>query len=155
MYNYGTEARNLEYTKDAAEKEAAEKKRKRLIAQRERLIRIRAVKTLLAVVVILGIITAREAYITRLCGQISNLKDEEENLTAVVTEKEMHLTEALDLNAIEETAVTRLGMKKPDQFVEVSFEGRSGGEVLKEPEKKNGPFAAFIDKVKVFLEYLY
>lgn len=155
MYNYGTAARAPEYTPDAEEKKAEELRRKRLIARRDRLIKIRAIRTLVIIAAILGIITAREAQITQLCGQISNLEDEEENLTAVVTEKEMHLTEALDLNAVEETAIYKLGMKKPDQFVEVSFDGREGGEVLKNQDKPKGVFATILSQVKVFLEYLY
>ena len=155
MYNYGSEARAEEYLQldeNAQKNETAKQVQKK---KRERHLKANAIKTLVVVAAILGVILFREAQIDRLCGQISKLKSQEENLAAVVTEKELYLMGTLDLNAVEEAALTRLGMKKPDQYVEVHFVEREGGEILKKGENAAGPFAAFISKAKVFLEYLY
>ncbi len=163
MYNFGTEARELEYSASLEvqrKREAAENARRKKRAEEARQMRIlkaKAVRTLFIVSAVLAIILIREAQIDRLCGQISTKEKELENLDAIVTEKEMYLSGALDLKMVEETAMSRLGMKKPDQsqYVYIDMDKADKGEVLKETDGKKNAFESFFEKVKRVLEYLY
>ncbi|MCD8049491.1 MAG: hypothetical protein LUG52_07825 [Clostridia bacterium] len=154
MYNYGSEARELEYGEELEEQRRQEEAAARKAARLENKRRKKAVKWLAIVAVMLGIVMAREAQISGLCGQINTKKSEMENLEAVVTEKEMALSGALDLNMIEEAATTRLGMKKPDQsqYVYIEIEDENSGTVL--AETKETGIGALIEAIKNLLSYL-
>lgn len=158
-YNYGTEARELEYgasLEAQRRREEAEnaKRRKKLAAEKkQRGVRTKAVKSLVVITAILALIMIREAQIDMLCGKISAKEKEAENLYAVVTEREMHLSGALDLKMVEETATSKLGMKKPDQsqYIYIDMAEPDSGQVLKDSD--NG--GSITDKIKGLLEYLY
>lgn len=158
MYNYGSAARELEYTRSFEKVEATKKaKREAQIAQRIEQLKKKALKTLVVITAILTVIMIREAQIDQLCGAITKNEDAIAELDAMIAEKEMYLSGQLDLNMIEEIAVTRLGMQKPDpaQCVYITIETEDGGEILTEEPESNGGFSAFINKAKILLEYLY
>jgi cell division protein FtsL len=163
MYSYGSEAYELEYTsfreeESAKEALAIEERRKKAAEERKgRLFRIRAVRSLGILTMIIAIYMVRQAQIIQLCGEKSTLEKEVDNLQAVVTEKEMSLWGTLDQNTIEEVATTKLGMKKPDatQYVYIQLDGADRGEVLASATNSGKGFSAFINKVKILLEYLY
>lgn len=158
MYNYGSEARELEYGFEATEVTAAKEDKKR--AQREMQIeqlKRKALKTLAIVAALLAIVMAREAQIDKLCGEISKKEESIENLNAVITQKEMQLSGKMDMNIIEQAAVERLGMEKPSskQYVPLTVEKHDSGQVLTEESSQSSGFAAVVSKAKILLEYLY
>ena len=158
MYNYGSEARKLEYGFEATEVTA--KKEDKVRAQREVQIeqfKRNALKTLAIVAALLAIVMAREAQIDKLCGEISRKEDSIENLNAVITQKEMQLSGKMDMTIIEQAAVERLGMEKPNsrQYVPLTVAKHDSGEVLTGESSQNGGFAAIVSKAKILLEYLY
>ncbi|MGM9552144.1 MAG: hypothetical protein ACI3XA_07815 [Clostridia bacterium] len=158
MYNYGSEARNIEETKafeGSSVKVSREQKRKALMNKRVEEMKRSALKSLVVIALLLTVVMAREAKIDQLCGQISAKEATLKNVSAVITEKEMQLTGKMDLNMIEEIAVTRLGMKKPDRILEIDVAREDGGEILTEDATVNSGFTAFINKTKTLLEYLY
>ncbi len=161
MYNYGSEAFELEYTEpfDNSEviRKAKETKREVQIARQVEELKKKALKALMVVAVILTVIMAREAQIDKLCGQITREKDEIANLNAVITEKEMYISGKMNINTIENIAINELGMVKPDKenTVTIDIVKEDGGEVLTEEPTGQGGFAAFINKAKILLEYLY
>ncbi len=163
MYNYGSEARRLEYAEELEieerreEKENRERRARIMAEKRRRAAHTRAIRTLIIIAAILCVIMVENARIDKLCGEVSAKSKELDNLQAVVTEKEMYLSGALDLNMVESIATSRLGMKKPDQaqYVYVQLNSSDAGEVLSKPEGENKGFTAFINKVKILLEYLY
>ena len=160
MYNYGSEALELEYLEPLkTEEQEAKKKSKReeRIAQRIEELKKSALKSLAVVSVILTVIMVREAQIDKLCGQITNKEKEVENLNAVITEKEIYISGKMNINTIEDIAINELGMVKPtaEQTVTIDIRKEDGGEVLVEEPATNGGFAAFINKAKILLEYLY
>ncbi len=158
MYNYGSEAKNLDETPvfNADKVKVNKSSRKRAIME-EKIEEMKrsALKALVVIAALLAIVMIREAKIDQLCGQISGREGTLKNISAVVTEKEMQLTGQMDLNMIEEIAVTRLGMKKPDKIIEIDVVKNDGGEVLVEESTMNSTFAAFIGRTKTLLEYLY
>lgn len=159
MYNYGSEAIEIGYTRSFAGKEvknAKRSKQEKIDIGAEQLKR-KALKTLAIVAALLAVVMIREAQIDKLCGQISKKESSIENLNAVIVEKEMQLSGQMDIDLIEEAAQQRLGMVKPtaNQYVPVVLDKHDGGEVLTEGSAQNGGFAAFIDKAKILLEYLY
>lgn len=163
MYNYGSEARRIEYTealeieKKREERENKERRARVMAERRRKAAHTKAIRSLIIVAAILGVIMVENARIDQLCGEVSAKSKELDNLQAVVTEKEMYLSGALDLNMVEDIATSRLGMKKPDQaqYVYVQLNSSDTGEVLSKPDGENKGFTAFINKVKILLEYLY
>lgn len=163
MYNYGSEAYELEYTsnsekeKKRAESAAQERKRRAALLKKRRVRRTAMLRSLAVITVLAGVIMFRTAQIDKLCGETANLAATVEDLQAEVTEKEMAISSALDQNALEEIASSKLGMKKPDQsqYVYIQSQGADKGEVLSGTGKGVSGFAAFRDKLKRLLEYLY
>ncbi len=160
MYNYGSEAREIEYSHSfeaEAVKVSKQQKRDAVFNARVEVLKRKALKTLVIVAAILAVIMTREAYIDQLCGQITNVEDEIYDLNAMITEKEMRLSYQLDMNNIDEIAVSRLGMKKPDasQYIYINVEKNNGGEILVNNTAGSNGFSTFINKAKILLEYLY
>ncbi|MBQ8002097.1 MAG: hypothetical protein IJ297_01490 [Clostridia bacterium] len=159
MYNYGSEARVLEYVPMyETEKKAAKTEKPHMdidtwINSHRRMF----VKTLAIIAAILAVVMVREARIDQLCGQISRVEDEIYDLSAMITEREMHLSGQLDMNNIDEIAVSRLGMKKPDssQYIYIDVQKNNGGEILVNNTAGSNGFSAFVNKAKILLEYLY
>lgn len=159
MYNYGSEAREIEYSSfEAASIEGGKKqKREAEIENRVEALKKKAIKTLVIISAMLAVVMIREARIDQLCGQISNIEGEIHSLNAMITEREMSLSYQMDMNNIDQIAVTRLGMKKPDasQYVYINVQKDNGGEILVDNMNGNGGFSAFLNKAKILLEYLY
>lgn len=161
MYNYGSEAREFEYVPAAeAKKEVKVSKKQREKAYVEAKIekmKRSAIKSLVIVAAILAVVMIREAKIDQLCGQISRIEDDIYSLNAMITEREMHLSYQLDMNNIDEIAVSRLGMKKPDssQYIYIDVHKNNGGEILVNDRAGSNGFSAFVNKAKILLEYLY
>ena len=158
MYNYGSEAIELEYSTYPTEKKVVGKVKKTAgkrayIASLQR----KALLSLGVIAALLCVLMAREAYIDKLCGEITKKEESIHNLNAIITEKEMYISGQMDINMIEEMAISRLGMKKPDssQIIYIDVEKKDGGEILTEDATGNGGFSAFINKAKILLEYLY
>lgn len=156
MYSYGSAAEEIEYTVPMVEVSTANRKSASGQVSREQMKRM-LLKTLAILVAIVTVLLIRQAQIEALCNDITVKKEELRNLTAVVTEKEMYIIGQTDLNLVENIAVTRLGMKKPDasQYVYIDIRKPDGGQVLAENNTVSGGFAAFINKAKILLEYLY
>ena len=160
MYNYGSEAKAIEYTEGFAGREVKvtkAKKKQAHIDVRVEMFKRKALRTLAVVAALLAVVMAREAQIDKLCGQISKKEASLENLNAVIVEKEMQLSGQMDITMIEDAAVQRLGMTKPNsnQYVSIAIDKHDGGEVLTENSTQNNGFTAFINKAKILLEYLY
>lgn len=161
MYNYGSEARNLEYgvenAPESGSKKASRLKREAYIEARIEALKKKSIATLVVIAAILAVVMIREARIDQLCGQISNVEDDIYKLNAMITEREMRLSYQLDMNNIDEIAVSRLGMKKPDasQYIYIDVEKNNGGEILVDDRAGSNGFSAFMNKAKILLEYLY
>ena len=161
MYNYGSAAREIEYSTPLdPKKEVKASKKQRTEAYIEAKLEAfkkKAIKTLVIVAAILAVVMIREAKIDQLCGQVSNLEGDIYKLNAMITEREMHLSYQLDMNNIDEIAISRLGMKKPDssQYIYINVEKNNGGEILMNDRAVNNGFSAFMNKAKILLEYLY
>ncbi len=160
MYNYGTEAREIEYSPsfEAKEVKKATKSRRDIVFE-QRMARIKksCIKSLAIVAAILAVVMIREAQIDKLCGEITKLEGEIYDFNAMITEREMHLSYQLDMNNIDTIAVSRLGMKKPDdsQYIYLDVQKNTGGEVLVKNSAGSNGFSAFVNKAKILLEYLY
>lgn len=157
MYNYGSVAEEIEYTHMTTVEVTTENRKKaRNQVNREDMKKM-LLKTLAILVAIATVLLIRQAQIEALCSEISDKKEDLRNITAVVTEKEMYIVGQTDLNLVENIAVTRLGMKKPDasQYVYIDIKKPDGGQVLASDNTVSGGFAAFINKAKILLEYLY
>lgn len=160
MYNYGSEAREIEYSTetmaDNTVKLSKKDKMEAYVNARIEEFKKKAIKTLVIIAAILAVVMIREARIDQLCGQISNIEDDIYSLNAMITEREMHLSYQLDMNNIDEIAISRLGMKKPDasQYIYIDVQKNVGGEILMKDRAGNG-FSAFMNKAKILLEYLY
>lgn len=160
-YNYGSEARELEYVPSVeTKKEVAVSKKQKGRTKAEAKIEAfkrSAIKTLVIIAGILAVVMIREAKIDQLCGQITNVEDDIYSLNAMITEREMHLSYQLDMNNIDEIAVSRLGMKKPDssQYIYINVHKNNGGEILVDDRAGSNGFSAFVNKAKILLEYLY
>ncbi len=161
MYNYGSEARNLEYgfenVPESGAKISKKAKTEAYIEARIEAFKKKSIATLVVIAAILAVVMIREARIDQLCGQISNVEDDIYKLNAMITEREMHLSYQLDMNNIDEIAVTRLGMKKPDtsQYIYIDVQKNNGGEILVDNRAGSNGFSAFMNKAKILLEYLY
>jgi cell division protein FtsL len=161
MYNYGSEAREIEYsaevTNDNAVKLSKRQRMEAYVNARIDKLKKKAITTLVIVAAILAVVMIREARIDQLCGQISNIEDDIYDLNAMITEREMHLSYQLDMNNIDEIAVSRLGMKKPDasQYIYIDVQKNVGGEILMKDNSAGNGFSAFVNKAKILLEYLY
>ena len=161
MYNYGSEAREIEYsaevTNDNAVKLSKKQRMEAYVNARLDKLKKKAIATLVIVAAILAVVMIREARIDQLCGQISNIEDDIYDLNAMITEREMHLSYQLDMNNIDEIAVSRLGMKKPDasQYIYIDVQKNVGGEILMKDNAAGYGFSAFMNKAKILLEYLY
>lgn len=159
MYNYGSSARKFEYDNyDSAEKEIVNTKgnpSKRSV-QIDKMQKT-ALKYLAVAAVLLGVLMARDAQIDQLCGKITRVEDNIYEMSAIITEKEMQLSGQMDVNLIEKEAVERLHMVKPteDMYVNIKVNKIDGGELLTEQSTQSEGFAAFINKAKILLEYLY
>ncbi len=162
MYNYGSEARELEYlpswgkSQEAQKTQEVQKPRVNTQAKLDAF-KKKMIKTLAIVTAILALVMIREARIDQLCGQISSIEDEIYDLNAMITEREMHLSCQLDMNNIDTIAVSRLGMKKPDssQYIYINVPKNNGGEILVDNTAGSNGFSAFVNKAKILLEYLY
>lgn len=160
MYNYGSEAEKLEYTKgfkgSDVSADDASKRQAQMEIKIEKL-KIKALKSLAVIAALLAVVMIREAQIDKLCGEITKKENSIENLNAIIIEKQMQLSGQMDINMIEEAAQLRLGMIKPvnEQYVSISVNKRDGGEVLTEESTQSGGFATIINKAKILLEYLY
>ena len=161
MYNYGSEAREIEYSSfempQSVKKLIKKHKSDAYIEARIEAFKKKSIATLVVIAAILAIVMIREARIDQLCGQISNVEDDIYKLNAMITEREMHLSYQLDMNNIDEIAVTRLGMKKPDasQYIYIDVVKNNGGEILVDNRAGSNGFSAFVNKAKILLEYLY
>ena len=161
MYNYGSEAREIEYGTSAAIKEEVKPSKKQrmdaYIEARIEAFKKKAITTLVIVAAILAVVMIREARIDQLCGQISNIEDDIYTLNAMITERQMHLSYQMDMNNIDSIAVSRLGMKKPDasQYIYIDVQKNVGGEILMKDNAGRTGFSAFMNKAKILLEYLY
>ena len=161
MYNYGSAAREIEYSTPLdTKKEVKVSKKQRTEAYIEARIEAfkkKAIKTLVIVAAILAVVMIREARIDQLCGQVSNLEGDIYKLNAMITEKEMRLSYQLDMNNIDEIAISRLGMKKPDssQYIYINVEKNNCREIHMNDRAGNNGFSAFMNKAKILLEYLY
>ncbi|MBR5535432.1 MAG: hypothetical protein IKU60_02155 [Clostridia bacterium] len=161
MYNYGSEARELEYIPYTAQKKEVKvsKKAKQEAYFDSRIAELKksAIKTLVVIAAILAVVMVREARIDQLCGEISRIEDDIYDLNAMITEREMHLSYQMDMNNIDEIAVSRLGMKKPDgsQYIYIDVQKDNGGEILVDNKAGSNGFSAFMNKAKILLEYLY
>ncbi len=161
MYNYGSEAREIEYSLENTEKREVKlskrQKTEAYIEARIEALKKKSIATLVIIAAILAVVMIREARIDQLCGQISNVEQDIYKLNAMITEREMHLSYQLDMNNIDEIAVSRLGMKKPDasQYIYIDVEKNNGGEILVDNRAGSNGFSAFVNKAKILLEYLY
>lgn len=157
MYNYGSEARELENKEDfKPETVKTDEKQKNRQAEIEKM-KKKALKCLGVVAAVLAVVMVREAKIDKLCGEIEKEEKAIKQLDAMITEKEIYLSGQFDLNMVEEIAVSRLGMQKadPSQRVEIAIKTVDGGEILTEETESGTGFSAFINKAKILLEYLY
>lgn len=160
MYNYGSEAREIEYTEGfEGSVITADKKAKAEAARQVRIEKLKrqALKSLAVIAMLLAVAMAREAQIDKLCGEIARKEDSIHNINAIITQKEMQLSGHTDMNIIEKAAEERLGMQKPvsDQYMVIALNKHDGGEVLTEDTTNAGGMAAFFNKAKILLEYLY
>lgn len=161
MYNYGSEAREIEYSYSNVTKKENELSKKQkveaYVEARIEAFKKKAITTLVIVAAILAVVMVREARIDQLCGQISNIEDDIYSLNAMITEREMHLSYQLDMNNIDSIAVSRLGMKKPDasQYIYIDVQKNNGGEILMNENMEANGFSNFMNKAKILLEYLY
>ena len=157
MYNYGSEARAMKYSNSADG--LVEVKGNRLAVRGAQMDAFKktALKTLAILTAILAVMLIREAQIDQLCGQKDNINKEIGSLEALIMEKEMHLSYQLDMNNVDQVAVSVLGMKKPDasQYVYINVEKDNGGEILVTENATGNSFSAFINNAKILLEYLY
>lgn len=158
MYNYGSEAIEISHPSFAAEE--IKGKKQQSAPKKEayiRAIKHRALRTLAIIAAILAVLMAREAKIDQLCGRVTRINEDIYKLNAMITEREMHLSYQLDMNNIDQIAVSRLGMKKPDtsQYIYIDVEKNTGGEILVDDGAGTGGFSAFMNKAKILLEYLY
>lgn len=162
MYNYGTEARELETeTANSLKVRRANKvQSSQIYDERYRraveVLKKKAIRTLVIITAILTVIMIRQGQITALCGQSTKITNEINNLNALIMEKEMERSYQLDMNNIEMIAVSRLGMIKPStaQYVYIDVQKNTGGEILVSDDAQGG-FAAFVNKAKILLEYFY
>lgn len=162
MYNYGTEARELETeTANSLKVRQANKvQSSQIYDERYRraveVLKKKAIRTLVIITAILTVIMIRQGQITALCGQSTKITNEINNLNALIMEKEMERSYQLDMNNIEMIAVSRLGMIKPStaQYVYIDVQKNTGGEILVSDDAQGG-FAAFVNKAKILLEYFY
>lgn len=158
MYNYGSEAIELEREYFESDEVTVSENKKVFAkdAARTEYMKKKALKSLAAIAAALAVLMMREARIDKLCGEISKEEKAIGKLDAMIAEKEIYLSGQLDLNMIEEIAVTRLGMQKPDasQRVEIAIKTEEGGEILTEETESGTGFSAFINKAKILLEYL-
>ncbi len=160
MYNYGSEAVRLEYTRGFEGKEVAVDKETKAMAEREvkvEKIKRTALKSLAVIAVLLAVTMIREAQIDKLCGEITKKENSIHNINAVIIEKEIQLSGQTDINIIEKAAEERLGMRKPvsDQYMAISLNKHDGGEVLTQDSTNKSGVASFFNKAKILLEYLY
>lgn len=159
MYNYGSEAVELANNEDFEINTVKTESRAkvRMSAQKSEAMKKNALKALGVTAAVLAVVMAREAQIDKLCGEISKEEKAIGQLDAMIAEKEIYLSGQFDLNMIEEIAVSRLGMQKPDptQRVEIAIKTEEGGEILTEQTETGTGFSAFINKAKNLLEYLY
>ena len=161
MYNYGSAARQIEYSTLVEDKKAVKVSKKQrteaYIEAKVEAFKKTAIKTLVVIAALLAVVMIREAKIDQLCGQVSNLENDIYKLNAMITEREMRLSYQLDMNNIDEIAVSRLGMKKPDasQYIYINVEKNNGGEILMNDKAGNNGFSTFMNKAKILLEYLY
>lgn len=160
MYNYGSEARNLEYAEGFTGRDVSadnESKRQAQMEMKLEKLKRKALKSLAVIAALLAVVMVREAQIDKLCGEITKKENSIHNLNALIVEKEAQLSGKMDINMIEEAAQERLGMIKPvnEQYVSIKLDKHDGGEVLTRESTQSSSFAATINKAKNLLEYLY
>lgn len=143
-YNYGTEARKFEKTYKQEPKKA--------VARKPKIDKVFVCSFLIAAALAFTLL-GRYAVITEKTAQIENLKKEYETVNSMVVSGEYEFEKNIDLKKVEETAVTKLGMQRPEkhQMVYISMPNTDYCETQK--GAASGFFASILSGVSRLMEY--
>lgn len=105
-YNYGTGARKLE--------EVYERKTRKVSARKPKVDKVFVFSFILAAALAFTLL-GRYAIITEKTAQIEALKMEYETVNSMVVSGEYEFEQSIDLKKVEETAIEKLGMQRPEK----------------------------------------